>query len=96
MRAVQLPLPAGPVRVMVLVVDSCGVTETEPCACCLPRPGWRSKSVAFSEVQLSTADFPSSTAAGSAVRLQVGGAGGGGVGVGAETPPAGSCAGVLL
>src|SRR5271157_6206088 len=71
-RAVGRCVPPGPVAVSVYVVESCGVTDVEPCAWTLPTPGSKSSSVTFCEDQRNVTDWPFSTVAGSALSEAVG------------------------
>ena len=76
--ASRLPLPPGPVRLKVYVVESAGVTDVEPSACWVPRLGLRIRLEVSSEVQFSMADCPIEIVAGSAVSVHEGGPGGAG------------------
>src|SRR5277367_170846 len=71
-RAVAVPLPPGPVAVIVYVVDSVGFTGVDPCNATFPTPGSISASVASVEVQLSVTVSPLFTEAGEAFSVTVG------------------------
>jgi hypothetical protein len=71
-RAVAVPLPPGPVAVIVNVVDSVGFTGVDPCSATFPTPGSISASVASVEVQLSVTVSPLFTEVGEALSVTVG------------------------
>src|ERR1700723_895060 len=71
-RAVAVPLPPGPVAVIVYVVESVGFTGVEPCSATLPTPGSISASVASVDVQLSVTVSPLLTDVGEAFSETVG------------------------
>src|ERR1700678_2877225 len=77
-RAVAVPLPPGPVAVIVYVVESVGFTGVEPCTATLPTPGSISASVASVEVHERVVESPLLMVEGDAESVTVGCAAGAG------------------